>query len=664
MKVVSFDDSDVITAQQPIVEDKKKNKKKKNKKDESEESTPVKSEPDMATNGHSENGDVEEEELPEGDFSRFRIAPETIKKLHAKKITQLFPIQAKTFDDIYEGHDVVAQARTGTGKTLSFALPIVQKLQKKDKAPKGGRTPKVLVMAPTRELARQVSEDFEAISDSLSILCVYGGTPYGPQISAMRHGLDVVVGTPGRLQDHVQSGNLDISKLKFVVLDEVDMMLDMGFADTVDTILQSAYTDEAKKPQTLLFSATVPPWVEKTAKKYMKDWKTFSLIGRQETQTSTTVEHLAIKCSYFDRAATIGDVLQVYSGSHGRAIIFCQTKRDADQLAVHSAIKQDAHVLHGDIPQDKREMVLKSFKEGKYNVLITTDVAARGLDIPEIDLVIQCNPPKDVDSYIHRAGRTGRAGRSGTCLCFYKPQEENSLNWVAKTARINFKKIGAPTTKDIIKTSATDAAKSLETVPEETLQYFRDSAEKLLANREPVDVLSAALAIISGSTKIVSRSLISSSQGYTTYIFSTNMELRGTGYVWRSLEKQIPDDKEKIMRMRMCKDKTCVVFDLPSELDQLIEEKWTDGKFDTLKKATELPELLESASRGGFNGPSNGYQGGRGFQGGGFRGGRGNSRGGGRGRGGGGGFNGHQNFNKRKSFDLSAQPQNKKIKFD
>jgi len=217
--------------------------------------------------------------------------------------------------------------------------------------------------------------------------------------------------------------------VEHVVLDEVDRMLDMGFQDSVEEILKSVFFEgRGKKAQTLFFSATCsatcPPWVKRTAQKFISDdFKFIDLIGDSKLKTATTVEHLAIQCSYHDRASTIGSVLQVYSGKHGRAMIFCETKRDCDELACSSDIKQESHVMHGDVPQDKREMVLQKFRDGKYRVLITTDVAARGLDIPEVDLVICCNPPKDYESYIHRSGRTGRAGRTGVCVCFYKPQE-------------------------------------------------------------------------------------------------------------------------------------------------------------------------------------------------------------------------------------------------
>lgn len=661
MKLSIVDDIVENTEKDMQVKKKKKSKKEKAKKERNGQSAELLDQTeDIQT---PSNVQTQKELTPEerdGALSKFDISEDTMKKLTERGVTYLFPIQAKTYHMVYEGKNVVAQARTGTGKTLSFALPLVEKLQKENI--KATRAPKILVMAPTRELAKQVCDDFSSICTSLSAFCIYGGSPYGPQVHALKSGLDILVGTPGRIYDHIERGNLDLSKLKHVILDEVDQMLDMGFAEIVDTILQNAYGEgREKKPQTLLFSATLPPWVQQIGKKYFgNDVEKISLVGSQENRTNKNVQHMAIKCGYFDRASAIGDVIRVYSGNHGRTMVFCQTKRDADELAISPSIKQESQVLHGDIPQAKRERVLQSFRDGKCKVLISTDVAARGLDIPEIDLVIQCNPPKDVDSYIHRSGRTGRAGRSGICLCFYKPQEEYDLQTVERKANLKFKRVGGPTTEEIIKASATDAARSLELVDVETLQYFRESAQSLIEERGAADALAAALAVISGSTKIVPRSLLSATEGFTTYLFTTNIEMRTMSYVWRALEKQLPQEiKEKIMRMRFCKDKKSSVFDLPSEHDSDVTDKWSDTTTDFLQKATELPELFESESN------NKGYGGGRGV---GYGGGRGNFRGqrGGHGfnRGSRGGYGMSNGFSgQKRKIDSFGGTQNKKTKF-
>jgi ATP-dependent RNA helicase DDX21 len=341
----------------------------------------------------------------------------------------------------------------------------------------------------------------------------------------------------------------------------------------------------------------------------------------------------------------------LYSGNHGRTIVFCATKKDADELAISDAIKQLANVLHGDIPQDKREMVLKSFREGRCKVMIATDVAARGLDIPEVDLVIQCNPPKDTDSYIHRSGRTGRAGRQGTCVCFYKHQEEGALRMVEHHTGIRFKRIGPPSPQEIIKAVAEDAIRSLDGVSDDVLKLFEESAKKLIEEKGAVTAVATALAVMSGSTQLKARSLLSSAEGFTTYHFKTNMVMNGLGYCWRSLERCLEEDvRDKIQRMRFTADKMGAVFDIPTELESVIENHWADGRYDTLEKAESLPELLESSSRDSGRG---GRGRGRGFgSGGGFRG-----RGGGRGRysGGGGGYGGRGSGGYNKSSGGSGQ---------
>lgn len=380
-------------------------------------------------------------EQKEGAFSNFPISEETIKLLKGRGVTYLFPIQVKTFGPVYEGKDLIAQARTGTGKTFSFAIPLIERLQRNQETIKKSRSPKVLVLAPTRELANQVAKDFKDITRKLSVACFYGGTSYQGQINHIRNGIDILVGTPGRIKDHLQSGRLDLSKLRHVVLDEVDQMLDLGFAEQVEDIIHESYkTDSEDNPQTLLFSATCPQWVYKVAKKYMKSrYEQVDLVGKMTQKAATTVEHLAIQCHWSQRPAVIGDVLQVYSGSEGRAIIFCETKKNVTEMAMNPHIKQNAQCLHGDIAQSQREITLKGFRDGSFKVLVATNVAARGLDIPEVDLVIQNSPPQDVESYIHRSGRTGRAGRTGICICFYQPRERGQLRYVEQKAVSGFR---------------------------------------------------------------------------------------------------------------------------------------------------------------------------------------------------------------------------------
>uniref|UniRef100_A0A8P4G444 RNA helicase n=1 Tax=Dicentrarchus labrax TaxID=13489 RepID=A0A8P4G444_DICLA len=588
--------------------------------------TPSQSSEESASDSEKET--VETPEQKEGAFSNFRISQVTIDKLKARGVSYLFDIQVKTFNSVYDGEDVIAQARTGTGKTFSFAIPLVEKLQKDSVQLTRGRAPRVLVLTPTRELAIQVAKDFKDIIKRLSITCFYGGSSYNPQIDAIRNGIDILVGTPGRIKDHLQNNKLDLSKLQHVVLDEVDQMLDMGFAEQVEEILSTSYEkDSESNPQTLLFSATCPPWVYEVAKKYMRpECKHVDLIGKKTQKAATTVEHLAIACHWSQRAAVLADVIQVYSGRHGRTIVFCETKKEANELSMNAAIKQSTQSLHGDIPQKQRETTLKGFRGGSFEVLVATNVAARGLDIPEVDLVVQCSPPKDVESYIHRSGRTGRAGRTGVCICFYQRKEEDQLRYVENKAGITFRRVGVPTANDIIKSSSKDAVRFLDSVPVTAIGYFRESAEKLIEEKGAVEALAAALAHISGATSLEQRSLLNSDAGYTTVQLVCSQEMHNLGYAWRSIKEQLGEEFENhVHRMTFLKGKMGVCFDVPADKVKEIQDHWTDGRRWQLTVATELPELEEKQfnNRGdrGFGGGNRG--------GGGFRGGRGRSFGGG-----------------------------------
>ncbi|XP_036590573.1 nucleolar RNA helicase 2 [Trichosurus vulpecula] len=597
----------------------------------------------------SKSEDTEElsEEQKEGAFSNFPISEETIQLLKARGVTYLFPIQAKTFHHVSSGKDLIAQARTGTGKTFSFAIPLIEKLQG-DSQPRGrGRAPKILVLAPTRELSIQVSKDFSDITKKLTVACFYGGTPYNGQIDLIRRGIDILVGTPGRIKDHLQNGRLDLTKVQHVVLDEVDQMLDMGFAEQVEEILTVAYKkDSEDNPQTLLFSATCPHWVYDVAKKYMKStYEQVDLIGKKTQKAAVTVEHLAINCHWSQRAAVIGDVIQVYSGSHGRTIIFCETKKEAQELSLNESIKQDAQSLHGDIPQKQREITLQGFRNGKFGVLVATNVAARGLDIPEVDLVIQSSPPKDVESYIHRSGRTGRAGRTGICICFYQKKEQHQLAQVERQAGITFKRVGVPSASEIIKASSKDAIRFLDSVPPAAINNFRQTAQKLIDEKGAVEALAAALAHISGATTVEQRSLINSDVGFVTMVLQCSIEMHNIGYAWRGLKEQLGEEiDDKVTRMTFLKGKMGVCFDVPAAEAKTFQEQWQDSRRWQLSVATERPELEQQPDEGrGFSSFRNQRQGG-----GGRGGGRGSGRGGGRGgRSGGGSFNRNDKFQNR-----------------
>ncbi|KFP03874.1 Nucleolar RNA helicase 2, partial [Calypte anna] len=261
---------------------------------------------------------------------------------------------------------------------------------------------------------------------------------------------------------------------------------------------------------------------------------------------------------------------------------------------------QDAQSLHGDIPQKQREITLKGFRNGVFEVLIATNVAARGLDIPEVDLVIQCSPPKDVDSYIHRSGRTGRAGRTGVCICLFQRREEDLLKQVEHKAGITFKRVGVPSATEVIKASSNDAKKLLEDIPPSAVAYFRKSAQELIDEKGAVDALAAALAHISGAAYIQQRSLLNSTAGYVTMVLKCSIEMRSMSYAWRGLKEQLGEEVDaKISAMRLLKGKMGVCFDIPAGELSNIQEQWSDTRRWQLSVAKELPELEEYPQEAG-----------------------------------------------------------------
>ncbi|XP_042452532.1 DEAD-box ATP-dependent RNA helicase 7-like [Zingiber officinale] len=276
---------------------------------------------------------------------------------------------------------------------------------------------------------------------------------------SIKEGVDIVVGTPGRVKDHIQRNTLDLKTLNFRVLDEADEMLKMGFVNDVELILRKV--EDAKKVQTLLFSATLPDWVKKISARFLKkDKKTADLIGNQKLKASANVRHLVLPCSPSVRQKLIPYIIDFYS-SGGRTIIFTETKKSADKLG---SILPGAQALHGDIMQQQREVILAGFRSGKFLVLVATNVAARGLDISDVQLIIQCEPPRDVEDYIHRSGRTGRAGNTGIAILLYEPKNKSRVSRIEKDSGVKFEHISAPESAGIDESAESLAATAITNV--------------------------------------------------------------------------------------------------------------------------------------------------------------------------------------------------------
>jgi len=344
-------------------------------------------------------------------FRDFGISEAICSGLEAAGIFTTFPIQALTLPLALGGQDIIGQARTGTGKTLAFGIPLLQLIEEYGQ----DRVPQALVVVPTRELAIQVADDLRtaAVNLRVRVLTVYGGRAYEPQIDALAAGVDIVVGTPGRLLDLAERRHLDLSAVRALVLDEADKMLDLGFLPDVERIVR--LTPEQR--QTMLFSATMPGDVVTLARRHMRRPTNVRAEGHDEPAPAPRTEQHVFRAHQMDKIEVLARVLQ--ARNRGLTMVFCQTKRAADQVATALASRGFAvATVHGDLGQGQRERALRAFRSGKVDVLTATEVAARGLDVEDVTHVVNYECPDDEKTYVHRIGRTGRAGRAGVAVTF------------------------------------------------------------------------------------------------------------------------------------------------------------------------------------------------------------------------------------------------------
>ncbi len=398
------------------------------------------------------------------------------------------PIQAATIPALLEGRHVVGLAQTGTGKTAAFALPILGRLEPKQKAPQA------LVLAPTRELALQVCEAFEKYASRMPgvrVLPVYGGQGYGVQLSALRRGVHIVVGTPGRIMDHLDKGTLDLSQLRFLVLDEADEMLKMGFADDVETIL----ADTPQDKHVALFSATMPAQIRRISQKYLTDPLEITVERKAATTPNITQRYLFV--SYPQKVDALTRILEVenFEGM----IVFVRTKHETETLAEKLRARGfSATAINGDVAQAQRERTIAQLKSGKLDILVATDVAARGLDVERISHVVNYDIPTDTESYVHRIGRTGRAGRSGDAISFVTPRERHLLKAIEKATRTKLTEMPLPSVEDINATRLSRLDDRITTALDSTdLASFRDVVAHYVREHEVPELdVAAALAVV------------------------------------------------------------------------------------------------------------------------------------------------------------------------
>ncbi len=371
-------------------------------------------------------------------FSSLGLAPEILKALEVCGYTSMTPVQEMAIVPARRGKDVLANAQTGTGKTAAFALPILQQMVDKPKETESS-SPRALILTPTRELAEQLAETIGAYAQflPLTVMSVYGGVKMGGQERKLKAGVDILIATPGRLLEHINQCNVVLSKTEFVVLDEADRMLDMGFIDDVSTLFQHT----AKERQTLLFSATISQAVNELAHKILKNHEEIRVT--KQNAAADTVEHVVYSAEERRKIDLFMKLLEQYNWF--QVLVFTSTKDQADRLM--SALKDkkvDAAVCHGDKSQGSRRRALKDFKDAKIQVLIATEVAARGLDIQGLEYVVNYNLPYLAEDYVHRIGRCGRAGTAGLAISLVSREEERTLDNIQRLIGTRIKRLVMP----------------------------------------------------------------------------------------------------------------------------------------------------------------------------------------------------------------------------
>jgi ATP-dependent RNA helicase DeaD len=372
------------------------------------------------------------------EFAQFELQPELLQAVAEAGFEAPMPIQSAVIPAMLAGQDVIGQAQTGSGKTAAYALPMLQNLLPGPNQIQG------LVLVPTRELALQVAEVFNSFGRALKarVLAVYGGQSYGLQIPALRRGVDIVVGTPGRIMDLMEREELHLEGIRTVVLDEADEMLGMGFIEDIETILAATPAER----QTTLFSATMPPEIRRLAEKFQKNPQSLSV--RSEQMTVATVEQRYYMVHNADKLAALTRLFEVEDVSG--ALVFVRTRAETGDLASELTNRGfAAEALNGDLSQDARERTLARFRQKKISVLVATDVAARGLDIEDLSHVFNIGLPDDIEVYVHRIGRTGRAGKSGIAISIIAPSERRALRQIEAFARVKIARAELPTEEDI-----------------------------------------------------------------------------------------------------------------------------------------------------------------------------------------------------------------------
>lgn len=420
-------------------------------------------------------------------FSDLGISAPILKAIEEMGFETSTKIQAAAIPAIMKGKDVAGQAQTGTGKTAAFAIPVLEKID-----PQSGNV-QAIVMCPTRELAVQVTGEFIKLAKYIKgvhVTPVYGGQPISRQIKQIKSGTQIVVGTPGRVIDHLKRGTLNLKSLKMVILDEADEMLNMGFRDDIETIL--GFSSEDEKRQTIMFSATMSKDIKRIMKQYFTDPEMIKVEGK--APAADGIEQYIVETRDSMRTEGICRLLDI--NDYKLALIFCNTKRKCDSLVGEMQSRgYSSDALHGDMSQHVRDKVMDKFRKGKIDVLIATDVAARGLDVDDIDVVFNYDVPQDPEYYVHRIGRTGRAGRKGVAYTFSSGRKNKNLRYIENNLKIKLQTIPLPSAQDV-QASVMDSYQQeiKKTLEAGGLRSYIEQVETLASDQfTPIEVAAAIL---------------------------------------------------------------------------------------------------------------------------------------------------------------------------
>jgi len=417
-------------------------------------------------------------------FKDLGLSENLLNAVNKKGFEEPTVIQAMTIPVMLRNDtNIIAQAQTGTGKTAAFGLPLIEMMNPKSKMVQA------LILAPTRELAIQVSEEINSLKGKKNIVIVpiYGGQSIDEQLRRLKKGVHIVVGTPGRVIDHLNRRTLKLGNIEHLILDEADEMLNMGFIDDMEKIMK--YTNPDKR--VLLFSATMPGRIKELARKYMGNYKFIKV--EKEPLTTNLTEQIYFEVKAADKFEALCRIIDIEENFYG--LVFCRTKSDVDSVAGHLIDRgYDAESIHGDISQAQRERNWEKFRKQRANILVATDVAARGLDVSNLTHVINYSLPHDPESYVHRIGRTGRAGHKGTAITFITPSEYQRLMFIQRVAKTDIKKSKVPRVKDIIKAKKRKIYNDLTAILEDKIdtEYY-DWAKRLLEDNNSTEILAALL---------------------------------------------------------------------------------------------------------------------------------------------------------------------------